>query len=211
MLCLSSPRCHGRGRVVKWPYRSREMIITASTWTLATPRAAWELIVVSTITQHLAWKHSQKTSVFEYLAANPHRITGVQPHAWTAIPSASFSAEISVTSPRKLFIFIIYKILLWIKVSKKHFIWFWEQKHWPYLGVLWQRWAPSAVSSALRRLERSGIGMRYRGSHTAGLRAFQIAPEGARRDRQQAASSDGTQCQTPQPAVQWIKWSRYIV
>ena len=35
--------------------------------------------------------------------------------------SASFLAEISVSSPRKLFIFIIQKILFWIKVSKKTF------------------------------------------------------------------------------------------
>ena len=36
--------------------------------------------------------------------------------------SASFLAEISVRSPRKLFIYIIYKHIFWIKVSKKYFI-----------------------------------------------------------------------------------------
>ena len=35
--------------------------------------------------------------------------------------SASYLAEISVKSPRKLFIFIIYKNIFWIKVSKKTF------------------------------------------------------------------------------------------
>ena len=35
--------------------------------------------------------------------------------------SASFSAELSVSSPRKLFIFIISKNIFWIKVSKKTF------------------------------------------------------------------------------------------
>ena len=36
--------------------------------------------------------------------------------------SASFVAKISVKSPRKLFMFIIYKYIFRIKVSKKHFI-----------------------------------------------------------------------------------------
>ena len=36
--------------------------------------------------------------------------------------SASFLAELSVSSPRKKNIFIIYKNIFWIKVSKKHFI-----------------------------------------------------------------------------------------
>ena len=35
--------------------------------------------------------------------------------------SASFLAELSVRSPRKLVIFIIYKNIFWIKVSKKYF------------------------------------------------------------------------------------------
>ena len=43
--------------------------------------------------------------------------------------SASFLAEISARSPRKLFIFIIWKILFWIKVSNKYFIKFWKRKH----------------------------------------------------------------------------------
>ena len=42
---------------------------------------------------------------------------------------ASFSAEISVRSPRTLFIFIIYNNLFWIQVSKKYFISFRERKH----------------------------------------------------------------------------------
>ena len=33
--------------------------------------------------------------------------------------SASFLAEVSVRSPRKLFIFIILKNIFWIRVSKK--------------------------------------------------------------------------------------------
>ena len=42
---------------------------------------------------------------------------------YSGIPySASFLAEISVSSPRKLFIFIIYKNIFWLKVSKKYFI-----------------------------------------------------------------------------------------
>ena len=36
--------------------------------------------------------------------------------------SASFFAELSVRSPRKLIIFIIYKNIFCIKVSEKHFI-----------------------------------------------------------------------------------------
>ena len=43
--------------------------------------------------------------------------------------SASFLAELSVSSPQKLFIFIIYKNIFWIKVSKKYFIQFSERKH----------------------------------------------------------------------------------
>ena len=35
------------------------------------------------------------------------------------IISASFLAEISIRSPRKIFIFIIYKNVFWIKVSRK--------------------------------------------------------------------------------------------
>ena len=35
--------------------------------------------------------------------------------------SASFLAELSVSSPRKLSILIIYKNIIWIKVSKKIF------------------------------------------------------------------------------------------
>ena len=41
--------------------------------------------------------------------------------AFTLLYSASFLAEISVRSPRTLFIFIIYKKLSWIKISKKTF------------------------------------------------------------------------------------------
>ena len=44
--------------------------------------------------------------------------------------SASLLAETSVRSPRKLFIFIIYKNIFRIKVSKKYFIYFSKQKHW---------------------------------------------------------------------------------
>ena len=42
----------------------------------------------------------------------------------TSLPvsSASFLAEISVRSPRKLFIFIILKNIFWLKVSKNCFI-----------------------------------------------------------------------------------------
>ena len=40
------------------------------------------------------------------------------------IPSASYLAEISVSSPRKLLVFIIQKCLFWIKVSKKQYIYF---------------------------------------------------------------------------------------
>ena len=36
--------------------------------------------------------------------------------------SASFLADLSVRSPRKLFIFIIYKNIFWIKVSNKYYI-----------------------------------------------------------------------------------------
>ena len=39
--------------------------------------------------------------------------------AMQVLPSASFSAEISVTSPRKIFSFIVYKNYFWIKVSKR--------------------------------------------------------------------------------------------
>ena len=44
-------------------------------------------------------------------------------------PTAAFLAEISVSSPWKLFIFIIYRNIFLIKVSKNYFIWFWRQKH----------------------------------------------------------------------------------
>ena len=47
-----------------------------------------------------------------------------------ATASASFLAEISVSSSRKLFIFIIYKNIFRIKVSKKQLNWFWKKKHW---------------------------------------------------------------------------------
>ena len=43
--------------------------------------------------------------------------------------SASFLAEIPLRSPRKLFIFIIYKYIYRIKVSKKIINWFWKKKH----------------------------------------------------------------------------------
>ena len=36
--------------------------------------------------------------------------------------SASFLAELSVSSPRKLIIFIIYKNIFWIKVFNTYFI-----------------------------------------------------------------------------------------
>ena len=38
------------------------------------------------------------------------------------VASASFLAELSVSSPQKLFIFIIKKNIFWIKVSKKYLI-----------------------------------------------------------------------------------------
>ena len=38
------------------------------------------------------------------------------------LTSASFLAELSVSSPRKLFIFITWKNIFWMKVSKKYFI-----------------------------------------------------------------------------------------
>ena len=38
------------------------------------------------------------------------------------VSSASFLAELSVRSPRKLIVFIILKNIFWIKVSKNHFI-----------------------------------------------------------------------------------------
>ena len=49
--------------------------------------------------------------------------------------SASYLAGISVRSAQKLFIFIVYTNILWIKVSNKYFILFWKQKHW-----CWHRW-----------------------------------------------------------------------
>ena len=64
----------------------------------------------------------------------------VHPRNWTlqlcskikhaVASSASFQVEIYVTSPEKLFIFIIYKCILWINVSKKYLIKFRTQKHW---------------------------------------------------------------------------------
>ena len=43
--------------------------------------------------------------------------------------SVAVLAEISLRSPRKLFIFIIYKIIYRIKVPKKQIIWFWKKLH----------------------------------------------------------------------------------
>ena len=43
-------------------------------------------------------------------------------HPAKPVCSASFFAEKSARSPRKLFIFVIYKNIFWMKVSKKHFI-----------------------------------------------------------------------------------------
>ena len=37
--------------------------------------------------------------------------------------------ETSVSSPRKVFVFIIYKYLFWINISSKYLICFWQQKH----------------------------------------------------------------------------------
>ena len=47
---------------------------------------------------------------------------GENPFCVTVTASASFLAELSLRSPRKLIIFIIYKNIFWIKVSKKYFI-----------------------------------------------------------------------------------------
>ena len=70
---------------------------------------------------------------------------------WT---SASFLAEISVRSPRKLFIFIIYKNLLCIKVSKKYFIYFWKRKHWCELLTWgWGREGAEACTTSSVRAE----------------------------------------------------------
>ena len=44
--------------------------------------------------------------------------------------SASFLAELLVSPPRKIVVFIMYKNISWIKVSKKYQIWFWKQTHW---------------------------------------------------------------------------------
>ena len=60
-------------------------------------------------------------------AAGPYSIY-LRQHWITS--SASFLTEISVSSPRKLFIFIIFKNIFWIKVSKKYFIQFWKRKLW---------------------------------------------------------------------------------
>ena len=46
--------------------------------------------------------------------------------------SASFLAELSVRSPWKLFIFIIWKNIFWIKVSQNKIIKFWKRKHCSY-------------------------------------------------------------------------------
>ena len=50
------------------------------------------------------------------------------------------NAEISVRSPRKLFIFIVYEFISWIKVSKTYFILFLKRKHcWTcvHSGCVW--------------------------------------------------------------------------
>ena len=56
------------------------------------------------------------------IAEAAHRTAGKNT-AWpVAVSSASFLAELSVRSPRKLFIFIIYKNVSWMKVSKNKLI-----------------------------------------------------------------------------------------
>ena len=57
---------------------------------------------------------------FEHRRWTPARIF-IYMYCSATLYSASFLAEISVGSPQKLYIFIIYKNIFWIKVSKKYF------------------------------------------------------------------------------------------
>ena len=63
------------------------------------------IVVLHVLALDVASCHWWKVLLFECLAV---------------VRSASFLAEISVTSPRKLFIFIIWKNIFWMKVSKKY-------------------------------------------------------------------------------------------
>ena len=58
--------------------------------------------------------------------------------------SGYFSAEILAMSPRKLFNFIFWRNLFSIKVSKRHLISIWKQKHW-----LWHEVCSSFYSTFL--------------------------------------------------------------
>ena len=51
------------------------------------------------------------------------------PYVKHAVSSGSFEAESSVKSLRKLSVFIIYKTIFWIEISKTYFNLFWKQKH----------------------------------------------------------------------------------
>ena len=84
------------------------------------------------------WVNLQKHHPGKELTPCPSKFIHVHSKAHHMSPSASFLAEISVRSPRKLYIFMIYKNIFWIKVSKKHFIWFWKQQYWwaPYPAKL---------------------------------------------------------------------------
>ena len=60
----------------------------------------------------------------------PDECMAVQPFTGGEWASASFLAEISIRSPRKLCALIIFVKKNRIKVSKKYFIYFGKQKHW---------------------------------------------------------------------------------
>ena len=63
------------------------------------------------------------------LLTHSHHL-GYRPSSPQVAHSTYFFADISVRSPRKMFIFIIWKNISWITVSKKYFIWIWKQKYW---------------------------------------------------------------------------------
>ena len=67
--------------------------------------------------------------------------------SWTSV---AVLAEISLRSPRKLFIFIIKKIIYRIKISKNKFISFWKKLHCHGLVFeMWARWASGGLQRSI--------------------------------------------------------------
>ena len=100
----------------------------------SSPSLTVAMTILAVMIQAVTKTDDARTIALNNVATTRIQSTSCQRFRCWKTSSTAFSAEISVSSPRKLFIFSIWNNILWIKVSKMYFIYFWKQA-----ALLWRQ------------------------------------------------------------------------